>query len=128
LFVVMLLIILLYLLQVAEYKSEEIHFLNNVSNKSEKQKAIIVIFGATGDLAKRKLYPSIYKLVQNGEISDDFVVVGTARRPWTHDVFREKVKESIQKNAESLETDIDTFTSHFYYQSLDVNDDASYQE
>src|SRR5699024_285450 len=95
---------------------------------SEKQKAIIVIFGATGDLAKRKLYPSIYKLVQNGEISDDFVVVGTARRPWTHDVFREKVKESIQKNAESIETDIDKFTSHFYYQSLDVNDDASYQE
>ena len=102
--------------------------MNNVSNKSEKQKAIIVIFGATGDLAKRKLYPSIYKLVQNGEISDDFVVVGTARRPWTHDVFREKVKESIQKNAESIETDIDKFTSHFYYQSLDVNDDASYQE
>src|SRR5699024_12270327 len=46
----------------------------------------------------------------------------------TNDIFQEKVKDSIQKNAESLETDIDTFTSHFYYQSIDVNDDASYQE
>src|SRR5699024_2915420 len=53
---------------------------------------------------------------------------GCSKASTTHDVFREKVKESIQKNAESLETDIDTFTSHFYYQSLDVNDDASYQE
>src|SRR5690625_6089608 len=58
-------------------------------------KSIIVIFGATGDLARRKLFPSIYRLYKNGKISEDFAVVGVARRPWTNDILRENVKESI---------------------------------
>lgn len=100
-----------------------------MSNSLEKQKAIIVIFGATGDLARRKLYPSIYRLVQNGEISDDFAVIGTARRPWTDETFREKVEESI-RHTESSESgqDMADFLSHFYYHALDVNDDTSYQD
>lgn len=98
-----------------------------MSNIWKKPKAVIVIFGATGDLAKRKLYPSIYRLVQNGEISDDFAVVGTARRPWTHEVFRGKVKESISQN-ETSEHDLDDFLSHFYYHPLDVSNAASFEE
>src|SRR5699024_5905932 len=80
-----------------------------------------------GDLAKRKLYPSIYRLVQNGEISNDFAVVGTARRPWTHETFRDKVKASITEN-ESIQGDVNNFLSHFYYHPLDVSDGGSYDE
>ncbi|MFP3489989.1 glucose-6-phosphate dehydrogenase, partial [Staphylococcus sp. SIMBA_130] len=54
-------------------------------------KSVIVIFGATGDLAKRKLFPSIYRLYQSGKISENFAVVGLARRPWTDEVLRENV-------------------------------------
>src|SRR5699024_7064526 len=78
-------------------------------------------------ISKRKLYPSIYRLVQNGEISDDFAVVGTARRPWTHEVFRDTVKESIHEH-ESAEREIDAFLSHFYYHPLDVRDSVSYEK
>lgn len=43
---------------------------------NQQPKAVIVIFGATGDLAKRKLYPSIHRLYQNGQIGEEFAVVG----------------------------------------------------
>src|SRR5690625_4193254 len=92
----------------------------------QKPKAVIVIFGATGDLAKRKLFPSIYRLYQDGSIDEDFAVVGVARRPWTNDILRDNVEKSIGSNVTSKE-DIDAFTSHFYYHPFDVTEPASYQ-
>ncbi|WP_243290162.1 glucose-6-phosphate dehydrogenase [Bacillus sp. FJAT-47783] len=96
-------------------------------NTVHKPKAVIVIFGATGDLAKRKLFPSIYKLYQNGEIDQDFAVVGVARRPWTNDVFRENVCKSVQ-TAVPCQEDLDDFTSHFYYHPFDVTTPSSYHD
>ncbi|WLR43852.1 glucose-6-phosphate dehydrogenase [Bacillus carboniphilus] len=90
-------------------------------------KAVIVIFGATGDLAKRKLYPSIHRLFNNNQIGDEFAVIGVARRPWTNDLFREKVKESIQTPI-TTDEEIDSFTSHFYYHPFDVTDKSSFQD
>src|ERR1700751_4459259 len=42
---------------------------------------IVVIFGASGDLTKRKLLPALYHLEQSGLLSKNFAVVGVARRP-----------------------------------------------
>src|SRR5699024_5649873 len=99
----------------------------SMMNIQKQPKAVIVIFGATGDLARRKLYPSIYRLYRNGKIGEDFAVVGVARRPWTNDMFRDKVRESIH-HAFDPGDGLDTFASHFYYQSSDVSDVASYVE
>lgn len=90
-------------------------------------KAIIVIFGATGDLANRKLYPSIYRLYRNGKLSENFAVIGVARRPWTNEVFRDKVKESIS-DFDDPHIDPDKFASHFHYNPFDVQDLEHYQE
>jgi len=93
----------------------------------QKPKAIVVIFGATGDLAKRKLYPSIYRLYKNGKIGEEFAVVGVARRPWTNDVFRENVENSVRK-AVSCDEKLDDFKSHFYYHPFDVTNPSSYHD
>ncbi|RKQ34344.1 glucose-6-phosphate dehydrogenase [Oceanobacillus halophilus] len=96
---------------------------------SEKRqpKATIVIFGATGDLAKRKLFPSIYNLYKKGKLSENFAVVGLARRPWTDEILRENVEQSIkQASFSSADEDLREFTSHFYYNSFDVTDDSTY--
>lgn len=93
----------------------------------QKPKAVIVIFGATGDLAKRKLFPSIYRLYQNGNIDEDFAVVGVARRPWTNEILRDNVEKSIENNVSTTEN-IDAFTSHFYYHPFDVTEPSSYQD
>ncbi|MBM7704117.1 glucose-6-phosphate 1-dehydrogenase [Bacillus iocasae] len=90
-------------------------------------KSIIVIFGATGDLAKRKLFPSIFRLYKENKLSEDFAVVGVARRPWTNDELRSNVKKSVEK-LQSENADVEKFASHFYYQPFDVTDVASYQQ
>lgn len=43
--------------------------------------AVFFIFGATGDLARRKLFPAIYSLYREGKLTHDFAVIGVARRP-----------------------------------------------
>src|SRR5699024_5520017 len=99
----------------------------SMMSKHKQPKAVIVIFGATGDLARRKLFPSIYRLYRNGKIGENFAVVGVARRPWTNDTFRNNVRKSIQE-ALDLDDGLDKFVSHFYYQSSNVADAASYVE
>src|ERR1700722_2051246 len=55
---------------------------------------IIVIFGASGDLTKRKLLPALYHLVQSGLLPEKIAVVGVARRP-LEDNFAADMKEGI---------------------------------
>ncbi|HLO10702.1 MAG TPA: glucose-6-phosphate dehydrogenase [Pseudoneobacillus sp.] len=84
-----------------------------------------MIFGATGDLAKRKLFPSLYQLFIKGKLSDRFAVIGIARSSLTNEQFQTNVKESIHTFLGKTEN-IDEFISHFYYQSHDIADPSSY--
>ena len=92
---------------------------------SKEKKALFTIFGGTGDLAKRKLYPSLYRLYKKGYLKEHFAVIGTARREWTDDFYRDVVVESIQDLTESREDAIE-FANHFYYQSHNVTDIEHY--
>lgn len=92
--------------------------------QDNKPTALIMIFGATGDLAKRKLFPSIYRLFQKEKINK-FAVVGVARRPLSNEEFQANVKESIRTFAKA-EENIDEFASNFYYHSHDVTSSESY--
>ncbi len=56
----------------------------------------LVLFGATGDLAKRKLFPALYHLESNGLL--DIPVIGVARSDWTDDGFREHAREAIMND------------------------------
>jgi glucose-6-phosphate 1-dehydrogenase len=53
----------------------------------------LVLFGATGDLAKRKLFPALYDLERHGKL--DIPVIGVARSDWTDETFRKNARESI---------------------------------
>jgi glucose-6-phosphate 1-dehydrogenase len=94
-------------------------------NQTENMTSLIMIFGATGDLAKRKLFPSLYRLFENGRLSEHFAVIGVARRPLSNDEFQHSVKESVL-SALGKDEKIDEFVSHFYYHSHDVTDSSSY--
>jgi glucose-6-phosphate 1-dehydrogenase len=95
-------------------------------DESKKMTSLIMIFGATGDLAKRKLFPSLYRLFDKGRLSDQFAVVGVARRPLSNEEFQNSVKDSVVSSLGKDEK-IDEFASHFYYHSHDVTDSSSYQ-
>lgn len=55
----------------------------------------IVIFGASGDLTKRKLMPALYNLALSRVLPGSFAVVGVARREKSHDQFRAEMKEGV---------------------------------
>jgi len=55
----------------------------------------LVIFGATGDLAKRKLLPAIYNLAHEGALPERFNLIGISRSDIPHDDYREMARESI---------------------------------
>jgi glucose-6-phosphate 1-dehydrogenase len=57
----------------------------------------IVIFGATGDLTRRKLLPALYNLAVDGLLPETFAVVGFARRDWTDETLREVAREGTEK-------------------------------
>lgn len=65
--------------------------------QTAKNNFTIIIFGASGSLARLKLFPSLFELVKEGRMPKDFKIVGYSRTPMTHEAFREIVKESVLK-------------------------------
>lgn len=59
----------------------------------------LIIFGATGDLARKKLMPAVYDLANRGLLPPAFSLVGFGRRNWTDEQFSEVVLESIKSHA-----------------------------
>src|SRR3954451_11075036 len=59
----------------------------------------MVIFGASGDLAARKLLPALYHLAHEGALPERFNLIGAARREQTTDQFREVARESISSSS-----------------------------
>ena len=57
----------------------------------------LVIFGASGDLTRRKIIPALYRMERDQLIPDDFVVLGVARTEMNNSAFRELMKEEINK-------------------------------
>lgn len=91
----------------------------------------MVIFGATGDLAKRKLFPALYSLYKNRLLHRDFSIVGTGRTKLSLEQFRLEVRDSIDtfsgKEVDS-EEEWQSFVECFYYASSDVKDPDGYQQ
>ncbi|MCX7996935.1 MAG: glucose-6-phosphate dehydrogenase [Patescibacteria group bacterium] len=58
---------------------------------------IFVIFGATGDLAQKKIIPALYNLYRTGQLPKQFKIIGVARRPVSPDEFRKYVTEVLEK-------------------------------
>jgi glucose-6-phosphate 1-dehydrogenase len=59
----------------------------------------LVVFGITGDLARKKLLPAVYDLHSRGLLPTDFVLVGFARRDWTDGDFEDMAREAAQAHA-----------------------------
>ncbi|MGH2868098.1 MAG: glucose-6-phosphate dehydrogenase, partial [Solirubrobacteraceae bacterium] len=57
----------------------------------------LIIFGATGDLAHRKLLPALYNLAHDGQLPERFEMVGVGRRDQEHEDFRDAALDSIER-------------------------------
>ena len=59
----------------------------------------LVVFGVTGDLAKKKLIPAVYDLANRGLLPPGFALLGFARRDWDHGEFEQLAREAAEKGA-----------------------------
>ncbi|MGA9041808.1 MAG: glucose-6-phosphate dehydrogenase [Terriglobales bacterium] len=89
---------------------------------------VMVIFGAAGDLTRRKLIPALYNLAKAELLSREFAIVGIARGAMSTDDFRNKVSQDIKQFAGSeVDPDIwEWFTRRLYYITGEFNDKELY--
>lgn len=86
---------------------------------------VMVIFGATGDLTRRKLFPALYNLSRDGHLPDNFAIVGVGRQEMLSDEFRDQMIASLKEFAGPNPDDkkIEWFCSRTYYTGGDFDDD-----
>jgi glucose-6-phosphate 1-dehydrogenase len=91
---------------------------------------IVVLFGATGDLAQRKLFPALFELGRSGLLPEHFALVAFSRSAQDDDTFRAQVKEGLQRFARTQPLDEGTwqrFASRMECISGDYDDPAAFQ-
>ena len=91
----------------------------------------VVIFGATGDLTRRKLMPALYRLAYDRRLSAGFAVIGISRRPLSDDAFRGQMREAVQQFSEDTPFDEDVwraFAAGLFYMSGDIGDGGMFEQ
>lgn len=97
-------------------------------NVQLKEPISFVIFGATGDLARRKLIPALYALFREGSLDPNFTIIGFARREHDDPSFRQLMAEALLKHSriEPSEESVAAFMQHVSYHQGDLSDAAAY--
>src|SRR5450432_1088698 len=89
---------------------------------------VMVIFGAAGDLTRRKLIPALYNLARAHLLSPNFAIIGVAHTPTTTEEFRERLSSGIKEYADG---DLDPklwswFEERLYYVTAEFDDKQMY--
>src|SRR3989344_14896 len=92
-----------------------------------KSSFVMIIFGATGDLALHKLYPALFSLFQQELLSEDFLIIGFSRRDMTDDAFRKLVSDALVVNS-AQRFALNAFLEQVSYQQGLFDQDTGYQE
>lgn len=89
---------------------------------------IFVIFGASGDLARRKLIPAIFELYKENHLPDQFAVLGVSRSGLSDEDFRDKAffKNNLMDLSGEDEAQMQAFGARLFYQSINTLEEADY--
>lgn len=90
----------------------------------------LVIFGASGDLTRRKLVPALYSLHRDGVLAPGISVLGIARTPKTDDLFRKEMRQGCNAHARRRPVETatwDEFAAGLFYHPGDPNEPAFYR-
>ncbi len=82
----------------------------------------LIIFGASGDLTRKKLIPAVFSLYSRGMLPERFFILGAARTPFKDEEFRKHLSEGISEKEGKAE-----FLKHIYYSSVDYQRPESYK-
>ena len=88
----------------------------------------VVLFGATGDLAHRKLVPALFQLARGGNLPSEYAIVGFARRDWTDDDLRAAYEQTLSKSGGADFQEVwQQFANRIVFSPGTFDDPASYQ-
>jgi glucose-6-phosphate 1-dehydrogenase len=98
---------------------------NDAAKKSDS--CVMIIFGATGDLTKRKLFPALYYLARDGYLPSGFAVIGVGRQEMSSEDFRTKIDEDLKDfvGESADESLLNWFSERTYYTGGDFDDDKA---
>src|SRR5271165_1657184 len=91
----------------------------------------VILFGASGDLAKRKVIPAMFDLAQHKVLGERYAIVGFARTPMTDESFRSMAGEAAKTIGEGgppEPTKWDAFVANLFYNPGDYNDQNAYAQ
>jgi len=84
-----------------------------------------VFFGATGDLAYKKIFPALQALIQGGHL--DMPIIGMARAGWTLDKLRDRARDSLEHNGGVDADALVKLSARLKYVGGDYQDPATYE-
>jgi len=93
--------------------------------------AVIVIFGVTGDLARRKLMPALYENARCNRLPKPFNIVGFARRPWTNEKMRDVLQQGVMDYGRTKPIDekiLNDLLDNAYYVESTFQDPKGYDQ
>lgn len=91
---------------------------------------VIVVFGASGDLTRRKIVPAIYNLFIDGLLPESFAVIGLARTASDKEAFSRQLREGVDafsRRGKSREDEWQKFAACLRYIAADYNDEKTYE-
>ncbi len=91
----------------------------------------IVIFGASGDLTRRKLIPALFELAACGSLARRFAIIGFARSEMSDAAFQDSAAEAVRRNAESCQVSnesLRTFAQSFVYVAGDYDQPDAFEK
>lgn len=101
----------------------------NVNAKPDRNPSIILIFGASGDLTRRKLVPALYSLYEKGMLPAGVSIVGVSRTHYTDESFREELAKGVSEYTGGSDQDKWVqFSKSISYFVGDYSDMATYAE
>ena len=92
--------------------------------------SVIVLFGATGDLAHRKVIPALYQLWRTNLLPHEFMLLAVGRRPYDDETFRAEILKALEDHSRVLPLDTEawaTFAERIAYQHLDFDDPSGFE-
>jgi glucose-6-phosphate 1-dehydrogenase len=87
---------------------------------------VLVIFGASGDLTKRKIFPALYALALRRLLPQEFAILGAARSQWSDDEFRHNMEAAVREfGRDEFRDDVwERLAEATHYRALEFSDDA----
>ncbi len=94
---------------------------------NKQRSDVLVVFGATGDLAYKMIFPSLYAMVKRGALATP--IIGVAFDDWSRDQLLERARDAVASHVDKIDEAVFAkFASQLDYVSGDYRNDATFEK